>query len=244
MPQHGNLQPRESSQQDIKPEVTQFSILDGAEQDEEFNFMDGNIHLKVENCVFFVHKFKLAKFRKIKTAVLSHDEIALEGSAGDFRSILRVMYTSFDSPVRFEVTPPVLISTLRVATRYDHPELRAFAIQQLETNCLPILDYLPLAREFDVLEWETQALDHLVSRDKPITEAEAKILGAKLFVATAVRREERLTRKWKSAKPPSSTTTEASKRGLPSAFTLFTTENGGVFNQEQGGPASIEEEKD
>ncbi|KAG8722509.1 hypothetical protein FRC09_006158 [Ceratobasidium sp. 395] len=211
MPRQDHLKAGESSRRDIKPEVTQFSVLEGAEQDEEFNFVDGNIHLKVENRVFFVHKFKLAKLRKIKTMVLSHDEIMLEGSAGDFRSILRVMYTSFDSPVHFEVTPQVLISTLRVATRYDHPELRAFAIQQLETKCLPILDYLPLAREFDVQEWETQALDHLVSRDKPITEAEAEILGAKLFVATVHR---------------------------------STSQGGGVFNQEWGGSASIEEDKD
>ncbi|KAG9125385.1 hypothetical protein FRC07_007812 [Ceratobasidium sp. 392] len=87
------LEAREGLQDD-KPEVTRLSLLDGAERDTEFNFMDGNVYLKVENRVFFVHKFKLVKFQKIEAMVLSREEFALEDSIEDFRLALRALYAS------------------------------------------------------------------------------------------------------------------------------------------------------
>ncbi|KAG9120072.1 hypothetical protein FRC07_004593, partial [Ceratobasidium sp. 392] len=56
----------------------------------------------------------------------------------------------------------------------------------------PVLEYLPLAREFGVAEWESRVLGHLVSRKDPLTEHEIKALGEKLTAATAARREDRL----------------------------------------------------
>ncbi|KAG9073802.1 hypothetical protein FRC06_011146, partial [Ceratobasidium sp. 370] len=206
MAEEAGSKAREDPSPDVKPDVARLNSHDGIERDEEFNFLDGNISLRVESCVFFVHKYKLAKFRKIKTMVLSHEAIVLEGKADDFRNILRVMYTSSscDSPVRFEVNASVLISTLRIATRYDRPQLRAFSTRRLELNELPILDCLPLAREFNISDWKTRALDHLVSREEPITEAEAEaeLLGMKSFVAVVVRREERCTQQHKTSVPP------------------------------------------
>ncbi|KAG8739487.1 hypothetical protein FRC10_005583 [Ceratobasidium sp. 414] len=173
------------------PRDTRLNSLDGAERDEEFNFLDGNISLKAENCVFVVHKFKRAKFRKIKTMAMSRAEIdymyVVSPTAGYFSSVLLV-------------NASVLISTLRVATRYDHPPLRAFSTQQLELNKLPILDYLPLAREFNITNWEARALDYLESRNEPITEAE--LLGMKSFVAIVVRRGTRRAQQYKTPKLP------------------------------------------
>ncbi|KAG8685642.1 hypothetical protein FRC09_014618 [Ceratobasidium sp. 395] len=192
MTQEANSSRRSGSPQDVKPDMTSISLLDSAERDQEFYFLDGNIHLRVENRVFFVHQFKLVKFRKVEKMVMSHNEIILEGSMKDFQNVLRISYASFDSLVRFDPGTPALISALRIATIYDHPQLRAFAIRQLEAKRLRMLDYLRLARDFDVPDWEKSALNYLVSRESPITEAEAEILGTKLFVAIVIRREDML----------------------------------------------------
>ncbi|KAG8775911.1 hypothetical protein FRC12_001196 [Ceratobasidium sp. 428] len=183
---------REDSPQDVKPNATSVSLLDGPTRDEEFDFIDGNISLKVENRIFFVHKFKLVKFHKIEQLVMSHEEIALEGSAEDFRNVFRILYASFESFTHFDPDTPTLISALRIATTYDYPQLRQFAIRQLEVKELYPFDYLRLAREFNVVAWEKPAVDYLISREEPITEAEAEMLGTKLFVSTVARREERL----------------------------------------------------
>ncbi|KAG8718813.1 3'-5' DNA helicase, partial [Ceratobasidium sp. 395] len=183
---------REDSPQDVKPNVTSVSLLDGSTRDEEFDFLNGNVSVKVENRIFCVHKFKLVKFHKIEQLVMSHEEIALEGSAEDFRNVLRILYASFESFTHFDPDTPTLISALLIATTYDYPQLRQFAIRQLEDKELYLFDYLRLARDFNVAAWEKPAVDYLISREEPITEAEAEMLGTKLFVSTVARREERL----------------------------------------------------
>ncbi|KAG8785265.1 hypothetical protein FRC12_017788 [Ceratobasidium sp. 428] len=189
------------SQNNTVSDANRHELAGGTERDEEFNFIDGNIFLKVKDHVFFVHKFKLVKFRKIEEMVLSYKEILLDGSVEDFRNVLRVLYASFESTDYFRTDTRILKSVLRIATRYDYPQLREFAIHQLNAQNLAALDYLNLARQFDVADWETRALDHLVARKEPITEAEAEIIGTKLFVATAARREERLSQREASFAP-------------------------------------------
>ncbi|KAG8779485.1 hypothetical protein FRC12_024209 [Ceratobasidium sp. 428] len=189
------------SQNNTISDANRHENTDGAERDEEFNFIDGNIFLKVKNHVFFVHKFKLVKFRKIEKMVLSYEEIQLEESVEDFRNVLRVLYASFESTDRFKTDSRVLKSALRIATRYDCPQLREFAIHQLDAQNLAALDYLTLARKFDVAGWEARALDHLATREKPITEAEAEIIGMKSLVAMVARREERLSQREASFAP-------------------------------------------
>ncbi|KAG8739489.1 hypothetical protein FRC10_005585 [Ceratobasidium sp. 414] len=97
---------------------------------------------------------------------------------------------------------PVLVSALRIATRFNHSALRSFALDNLELRQLPPMDYLPLAREFDVPKWEARALDHLAIRDEPVTVAEAGLLGTESFVAMIVRRERRLTQHHKPLEKP------------------------------------------
>ncbi|KAG8693788.1 hypothetical protein FRC09_010296, partial [Ceratobasidium sp. 395] len=190
-----------TSQNNTVYDANRHELAGSGERDEEFNFVDGNIFLKVKDHVFFVHKFKLVKFRKIEKMVLSYKEILLEGSVEDFRNVLRVLYASFESIDCFRTDSRILKSSLRIATRYDYPQLREFAIRQLDVQNLAALDYLNLARKFDVADWETRALDHLVTREEPITEAEAEIIGIKSFVATAARREERLSQRKASFAP-------------------------------------------
>ncbi|KAG8706180.1 hypothetical protein FRC09_002541 [Ceratobasidium sp. 395] len=189
------------SQNNTVYDANRHELAGSGERDEEFNFMDGNIFLKVRDHVFFVHKFKLVKFRKIEEMVLSREEILLEGSVEDFRNVLRILYASFEKLDCFRVDTRVLKSALRIATQYDYLQLREFAIRQLDAQNLTILDYLTLGCKFDVVDWETRALDHLVSREEPITEAEAEIIGIKSFVATAARREERLSQRKASFGP-------------------------------------------
>lgn len=83
----------------------------------------------------------------------------------------------------------VLISALRIATTYDYPTLRRFAIQKLEQRGLPLLEHLPIARELNIPKWENMVLGKLAARAEPVTLAEAQVLGMDVFVSLAARRE-------------------------------------------------------
>ncbi|QRV95132.1 hypothetical protein RhiJN_23150 [Ceratobasidium sp. AG-Ba] len=163
----------------------------GIKEDMEFHFPDGNVYLRINGNEFFVHRYKLLEFRGMESMLEaqpeSHPVLELNEDENDFRNTFRVLYASVS-----DFGAPVLASALRLATRYDHTALRKFAIDNLERMQLPPMDYLPLAREFNVVEWEKRALDHLAIRDEPITVAEASLLGTESFVAMIVRREQRL----------------------------------------------------
>ncbi|KAG9088697.1 hypothetical protein FRC07_012485, partial [Ceratobasidium sp. 392] len=95
-----------------------------------------------------------------------------------------------------------MVSTLRIATKFNHSPLRKFAIDNLELRQLPPMDYLPLAKEFNVPEWEARAIDHLAIRDEPVTVAEANLLDTESFVAMLHRREQQLRRPQKVSEQP------------------------------------------
>ncbi|KAG8700946.1 hypothetical protein FRC08_004367 [Ceratobasidium sp. 394] len=199
----------DDSQQDVKPlAITWVNFHDGAEQDKHFNIPVGNVHLRVENRIFSIPRYRLAEFRKIesKLSVQSqfHDQLVLEGSHVDFHNCFKILLAPVFSKSPSDFGTPVLISTLRIATKFDHPQLRAFCIRNLELRKLPEMDYLPLAREFDIPDWEKKAIDYLSTRKEPITVEEAQLLGTELFVSTAARREQRVAREKssKAAPPP------------------------------------------
>ncbi|KAG9088705.1 hypothetical protein FRC07_012483 [Ceratobasidium sp. 392] len=95
-----------------------------------------------------------------------------------------------------------MVSTLRIATKFNHSPLRKFAIDNLELKQLPPMEYLPLAKEFNVPEWEARAIDHLAIRDEPVTVAEANLLDTESFVAMLHRREQQLRRPQKASEQP------------------------------------------
>ncbi|KAF8602055.1 hypothetical protein BDV93DRAFT_509524 [Ceratobasidium sp. AG-I] len=142
--------------------------------------------------MFHVHKFKLEEFSELKATIKSdrkHRHIDLPDSPEDFHNMLEVIYSSpcaLDLPT---FTTNVLFSALRLATRYNHPTLRGFAIRKLELATPSWHEYLPVARECNIPEWEAMALDELTARVETITRAEAHILGLDVFVILAARRE-------------------------------------------------------
>ncbi|KAF8604194.1 hypothetical protein BDV93DRAFT_394233, partial [Ceratobasidium sp. AG-I] len=81
------------------------------------------------------------------------------------------------------------ISTLRIATAYDHPNLRSFAIKHLESIPLSAIERIRLSREFSLNSWEGPAYIELCERDEAITKEEADVLGIDAFVRIAKIRE-------------------------------------------------------
>lgn len=89
----------------------------------------------------------------------------------------------------FEFDPPTLVSALRIATVYDHPNLRSFAIKHLENASLGAVERIHIAREFGLASWEGPAYIELCERDEAITKEEASVLGIDAFVHVAKIRE-------------------------------------------------------
>ncbi|KAG9079568.1 hypothetical protein FS749_008413 [Ceratobasidium sp. UAMH 11750] len=196
----------DDSQQDVKPPaITWVNFHDSAEQDRLFNIPVGNVHLRVENRIFSIPRYRLAEFCTIKSrlSVQFHDQLVLEGSYIDFHNTFKILLAPVFSKSPSDFDTQVLISALRIATKFNHPQLRAFCIRNLELRKLPEMDYLPLARELGIPDWEKKAIDYLSARRESITVKEAQLLGTELFVSTAARREERVAREQSSkATPP------------------------------------------
>ncbi|KAH7339036.1 hypothetical protein B0J17DRAFT_659533 [Rhizoctonia solani] len=162
--------------------------------DPAFNFSDTNIQIRTGNRLFRIHQFKLNEFDglrpKLEQATKDGQEqktIKLQDDPDDFHNLLIVLYSSaYDFHLFGSVT---LQSTLKLATKYAHPTLRAFAIKELEKHMLDPIEQFALSRDCGVTEWMSKAIDDLCWRDGPITVAEARILGPEKFVEVAARRE-------------------------------------------------------
>ncbi|KAG9075824.1 hypothetical protein FRC06_009868, partial [Ceratobasidium sp. 370] len=117
------------------------------------------------------------------------DFVELEGDPDDFCRAFRILYAPLYIPTDpgFEAT--VLVSTLRIATRFGHSFLQSFAIAKIEALALPPIDYIPLAREFDLSHWEDAALNKLIDRDNPLTAAEGLVLGNDTLISVMTKRE-------------------------------------------------------
>ncbi|KAL5631369.1 hypothetical protein ACGC1H_007028 [Rhizoctonia solani] len=87
-----------------------------------------------------------------------------------------------------------MTSTLRIASTFDYPALRKFAISKLEGMNLPAIERIQLSDEFSLPSWETPAFTELCSRKEPISQTEAEILGMTRFVEIARIRETERTR--------------------------------------------------
>ncbi|CAE6339937.1 unnamed protein product [Rhizoctonia solani] len=159
----------------------------------EFAYADGNIELQVSTNKFWVHEFQLTKFIKfaelIRQArdqgeITSDSErrvmvnITCTGKLGpkDFRHTLRVIYSSFVSgrvPPSFDAV--TLISTLRVSTLYQNPDLRNFSISQLQSRfVLSPIYRIALSDELSIPDWESPAFIELCRRSEPLTQKEAE----------------------------------------------------------------------
>ncbi|CAE7094017.1 unnamed protein product, partial [Rhizoctonia solani] len=181
--------------------------LDPAPVHPEFAFSDGNIQVQTTNQTFWVHEYhlnKFAVFAALIQAAKSSGKVSdvdrrivvtcdTTTNGEDVYNTLKVIYAShIDGVPGFDSS--MLTSSLRIATSFDYPALRNFAISKLEGMDIPAIQRIQLSDEFSLPSWETPAFTELCSRKEPITHAEAEILGMSRFVEIARIRETERTR--------------------------------------------------
>ncbi|EUC64160.1 hypothetical protein RSOL_436800 [Rhizoctonia solani AG-3 Rhs1AP] len=173
----------------------------------EFAFPDGNIEIQTTEQSFWVHEYHLNKFSVFAALIQTakDSETALEPSRRiaitceqkikgmDIYNTLRVIYAShIDGIPDFDSS--IMTSTLRIASTFEYPALRKFAISKLEGMNLPAIERIQLSDQFLLPTWETPAFTELCSRKDPISQSEAEILGMTRFVEIARIRETERTR--------------------------------------------------
>ncbi|CEL58200.1 hypothetical protein RSOLAG1IB_02945 [Rhizoctonia solani AG-1 IB] len=161
---------------------------------------DGDIELKVNNTTFKSHKHLLNDFARLREMIKGMERynsglscITIyrdERGVDDFKNMFKVLYSSLIKGP-FEFDAPTLVSSLRLATSYEYPELRKFSIDRLEilSAHLSAIQRIELAREFDLSGWYESAFQELVERSEPITKEEAKVIGFEGFEELARARE-------------------------------------------------------
>ncbi|CAE6521327.1 unnamed protein product [Rhizoctonia solani] len=189
------------------------------------SFRDGNIRLLVGTEWFLLHEHKLEQFSGLKKTIkgarengaepgINHKtrsilQLHLDENPTDFSNMLKILYL----PVYEDVGPDdhsdsVLKSTLRLATKFQHPVLRSYAIRCLEKRKLTPIERIELARDSDISSWFEEGLNELCTRKQAITLGEAEILGMKTFVELVSRREAHKL----SSKPKAPSSSEATFR--------------------------------
>lgn len=166
----------------------------------EFTFADGNVELQVSDQMFRVHEYQLNKFsglvkliqeaRSIKANSTPNGRIRVtcHSNSTDVYNTLRIIYTSVVSgPPKFDTN--TLISTLRIATVFNYPELREFAISSLEKSDIMPIDRIQLSDELSLPQWEKPAFTELCQRVEPISISEAQVLGIERLTHIARVRE-------------------------------------------------------
>ncbi|CAE6473927.1 unnamed protein product [Rhizoctonia solani] len=161
---------------------------------------DGDTHISVNGTRFETHKFLIKRFRGLRVLLDKQPlEITIQRndvSAEDFREMFKVLYASVVTGP-FEFAPNTLISTLRVATLYEHEALRDYCIKHLEKLELDAVKRIELAHELHISAWEKPAYDELARRDTLITREEAKIIGFDAFLSIIEMREKEQQRRLK-----------------------------------------------
>ncbi|CAE6470864.1 unnamed protein product [Rhizoctonia solani] len=164
-----------------------------------FDSGDGDMELVFNGTRFETHRYLIKRFKKwaaINPELRPGSTMYVTGTASpeDFGRMLRVLYaTTLEGP--FEFDTPTLVSALHVATDYEYPALRDYAIRLLERAELPAIKRIEIARRFGLPSWEEPAYWDLCNRDESITEEEASILGISAFVRVANIREKEQRRR-------------------------------------------------
>ncbi|CAE6407495.1 unnamed protein product, partial [Rhizoctonia solani] len=171
----------------------------------EFAFFDDHIEIRTVDQTFWVHEYRLSKFTVFATLIQSAKSSGVSDTGRvivtcgeeirgeDIYNTLKVIYAShIDGIPDFDSS--TMISTLRIASSFDYPALRKFAISKLEGMNLPAIQRIQLSDEFSLPTWETPAFTELCSRKEPVSQAEAEVLGIARFVEIARIRETERTR--------------------------------------------------
>ncbi|KAH7338068.1 hypothetical protein B0J17DRAFT_660641 [Rhizoctonia solani] len=159
----------------------------------EFFFDNTLVAIQIEDTLFNVHKYQLAKsevfsdmFDIPKPEGNAPEEgsspghpIKLEGvSASDFTALLRVLYASYFSNDHPTPEASLVVPAFRLANMFNFSELRAFLLPLAEKN-LDDVNTIVFAREFAIKEWLAPAYIRLCKREAVLSDEEASKLGAK-----------------------------------------------------------------
>ncbi|KAJ1305377.1 hypothetical protein OPQ81_000392 [Rhizoctonia solani] len=173
----------------------------------EFFFDDTLVTILVENTLFNVHKYQLAKsevfserFKARKRKGVPQEgssperPIKLNGvSASDFAALLKVLYASYFSSNPPPPEAPLVLPAFRLANLLRFSELRAFLLPLAEKH-LDDVDKVILSRQFDIKEWLAPAHVRLCQREKPLSGEEARKLGVESVLIISRMREQHRNR--------------------------------------------------
>ncbi|CAE6381626.1 unnamed protein product [Rhizoctonia solani] len=173
----------------------------------EFTYTDAQIELWTSDSLFMVHEFQMNKFSVLaeriqearqQTSASSRLKIVSSQKSRDIRNTLLVLYTGVAARRRGTslFNADILTSALRIASRYKYPDLRQYAIDELERgHSLSIIARIKLSNRFSIPEWEISACAELCRRPEPISAEEADVLGMRRLVDISRIREEEQSRR-------------------------------------------------
>ncbi|CAE6527482.1 unnamed protein product [Rhizoctonia solani] len=178
----------------------------------KFCFDDILVAIQIEDTLFNVHKYQLAKseifsdmFKVPKPkgdgpeegSSLEHPIVLKGVSASDFAALLTVLYASHFSNDHPAPEASLIIPAFRLANMFNFSELRAFLLPFAEEH-LDDIDKIVFAREFDIKKWLAPAHLRLCLREAPLNGEEAGKLGIESVLIISRMREQQRPR------PPSS----------------------------------------
>ncbi|KAG8684927.1 hypothetical protein FRC09_015058, partial [Ceratobasidium sp. 395] len=119
-------------------------------------------------------------------------EIRLNERVSDVKAMIEVLHAPVYGKENVEgFTVNTLVATLILATKYDHPSLRAYAIHMLEPREREISPArrIELSQTYGIPGWVRGAVDELGWRREPISPEEANMLGPDMLDTVSRLRE-------------------------------------------------------
>ncbi|CAE6446118.1 unnamed protein product [Rhizoctonia solani] len=169
----------------------------------EFYFDNTLIAIQIENTLFNVHKYQLAKSQVFSDIFKKMDEtedpqsgegssnhpIVMNGiTASDFAALLKILYARRCPSHQSATEVPLIIPAFRLANVLKFFELCAELLPIVEKD-LGDVEKVVLAREFEIKEWLAPAHVRLCQREAPLTNAEARKLGVDSVLIISLMRE-------------------------------------------------------
>lgn len=178
----------------------------GAESAHEhpFYFEDSLVVLKVEQQIYKVHRYFLVRESEFFQTMFSlpqgdsataegvddeHPICILDTPTAEFENLLRFLYFGMQHDYRPTIAD--WIATLSISTRLIFPKVRKRTIVELTSrlNEIDPFDLIGSAIKYDVQQWLKPAYTRIVTRDDPITHAEAQTIPFHMVIMLMRSRE-------------------------------------------------------
>ncbi|KAI9060019.1 hypothetical protein FKP32DRAFT_1595764 [Trametes sanguinea] len=182
----------------------------------QFYMEDEMIILRVENCLFRVHRYFLERdstffkdfFQRtlvVGTPIGKTDDTAVklqEVSRREFECLLHFLYHGASNPQNDSILNLVLL--LSTSTALSFPAARTHAISALDSASPPLdpVERVFLAEKYNIPAWLRPAYVALCARAHPLEDSEAEVLGLQTTARLARAREavlEEKVQEWRRA---------------------------------------------